>query len=103
MTTTVSTVPAASATISEALRTEPTVQAFALLRTGFTAAPVLFGIDKFFNVMTNWSTYLAPQFDRIIPGNAHQAMLAVGVIGIVAGIVVALRPRIGAYVVAAWL
>jgi hypothetical protein len=78
-------------------------QAFLLLRTVFTVAPILFGLDKFFDLMTNWSQYLAPQFDNLIPGDAHQAMLLVGVIEILAGLLVWFRPRIGGYVVAAWL
>jgi hypothetical protein len=82
---------------------DPRAQAFWLLRAGFALAPVLFGIDKFFNWMVDWPKYLAPRFNDVIPGNAHQAMLIVGVIEIVAGVVVAIRPRIGAYVVAAWL
>ena len=82
---------------------DPTYQAFWILRMGFTAAPLLFGLDKFAHVMTNWDRYLAPRLDRIIPGTAHQAMLAVGFIEIFAGLLVLLVPRIGAYVVAAWL
>jgi hypothetical protein len=82
---------------------DPTTQAFTLLRLGFTVAPIAFGIDKFLGWLTDWSTYLAPQLDRLVPGTAHQAMLAVGVIEIVAGVLVALRPRIGGAVVAAWL
>jgi uncharacterized membrane protein YphA (DoxX/SURF4 family) len=78
-------------------------QAFLLLRTIFTVAPILFGLDKFFNVLVDWEQYLAPWIDDIVPGDAGQAMLAVGVIEIVAGVLVALRPAIGAYVVAAWL
>jgi hypothetical protein len=78
-------------------------EAFLILRTAFTVAPILFGLDKFTNVMTDWPKYLAVQFDDLIPGTAHQAMLAVGVIEIVAGLLVAWRPRIGAYVVALWL
>jgi uncharacterized membrane protein YphA (DoxX/SURF4 family) len=78
-------------------------QAYLLLRTTFTVAPILFGLDKFTNWMTDWSAYLAPWIDRIVPGTATQAMYAVGVIEIVAGLVVALLPRIGALVVAAWL
>ena len=66
-------------------------------------APILFGLDKFANVMTDWPKYLAGQFNDLTPGDAHQAMLMVGVIEIVAGLLVALRPRIGAYVVALWL
>lgn len=77
--------------------------AFLLLRTIFTVAPILFGLDKFFNVLVDWEQYLAPWIDDIVPGDAGQAMLAVGVIEIVAGVLVALRPAIGGYVVAAWL
>jgi len=79
------------------------VQAFWLLRIGFTVAPILFGLDKFANLLTDWEGYLAPSIDRIVPGTAHQAMLAVGVIEVVAGIVVAVVPRWGGYLVAAWL
>src|SRR5262245_17284117 len=78
----------------------PVYQAFTLLRIGFTVAPILFGIDKFLNWLVDWQLYLAPGIDDIIPGNAHQAMLAVGVIEIVAGLVVALWPRFGGYLVA---
>ena len=81
----------------------PAFQAFALLRIGFTVAPILFGLDKFLNWLVDWKIYLAPEFNDLIPGNAHQAMLAVGVIEIVAGVIVATRPRIGGFVVAAWL
>jgi hypothetical protein len=78
-------------------------EAFLILRTAFTVAPILFGLDKFANVMTDWPKYLAGQLNDLIPGSAHQAMLAVGVIEVVAGLLVAWRPRIGAYVVALWL
>ena len=78
-------------------------QAFLLLRTVFTVAPVLFGLDKFFGLLTDWEGYLAPQIDALIPGAAHQTMLAVGVVEILAGVLVAVLPRIGGYVVAAWL
>jgi hypothetical protein len=81
----------------------PVFQAFWILRIGFTAAPILFGLDKFLNWLVDWPVYLAPEINDIIPGNAHQAMLAVGVIEIVAGVLVFVRPSIGAYVVAAWL
>jgi hypothetical protein len=99
MTTT--TRPAAPA--RSAALTDPAYQAFLLLRTAFTVAPVVFGLDKFFDVLTDWKQYLAPTFNDLIPGSAHQAMLMVGVVEIAAGLLVALRPRIGAYVVAAWL
>ncbi len=78
-------------------------QAFLLLRTVFTIAPIAFGLDKFFGLLTDWEQYLAPWINDLTPGSAHQAMLAVGVIEILAGLLVAVRPHIGAYVVAAWL
>ncbi|MER6939250.1 hypothetical protein ABTX24_29575 [Nocardioides sp. NPDC127514] len=78
-------------------------RAFFLLRTVFVVAPIAFGLDKFVEVLTEWDRYLAPWIDDIIPGSAHQAMLAVGIIEIVAGIVVAIIPRYGALLVAAWL
>lgn len=78
-------------------------RAFFLLRTVFVIAPIAFGLDKFAEVLTEWDRYLAPWINDIVPGSAHQAMLAVGVIEIVAGIVVAVIPRYGALLVAAWL
>lgn len=81
----------------------PAHQAFLLLRTVFIVAPVVFGLDKFAGLLTDWDQYLAPWINDIVPGTAHQAMLAVGVVEILAGIVVAVRPAIGGYVVAAWL
>jgi hypothetical protein len=82
---------------------DPVYQAFTILRIGFTVAPILFGLDKFLNWLVDWPVYLAPDLNDIIPGNAHQAMLAIGVVEIVAGLVVALRPKFGGYLVAAWL
>ena len=81
----------------------PAFQAFALLRIGFTVAPILFGLDKFLDWLVDWRIYLAPEINDLVPGNAHQAMLAVGVIEIVAGLAVALRPKFGGYLVAGWL
>jgi hypothetical protein len=78
-------------------------QVFWVLRVGFTLLPIIFGLDKFADVLTDWSRYLAPWIDDIVPGTAHQAMLAVGAVEIVAGVLVAIAPRIGGYVVAAWL
>ena len=74
-----------------------------LLRTLFTVAPIAFGLDKFVGVLADWEMYLAPWIDDLVPGSAHDAMLAVGAIEVVAGIVVALTPRWGALLVAAWL
>ena len=82
---------------------DPARQAFLLLRTVFTVAPILFGLDKFTNLLTDWPQYLAPWIDDIVPGTAQQAMYAVGVVEIVAGLVVAVVPRWGALLVAAWL
>ncbi|MGV0578052.1 hypothetical protein ABQF17_20575 [Mycolicibacterium elephantis] len=82
---------------------DPVYQAFMLLRTVFTVAPILFGLDKFTNVMVDWTVYLAPWIDGIVPGDAATAMRIVGVIEIAAGVLVAVAPRIGAYVVALWL
>ncbi len=89
--------------VTRADTTNPAFQGYMLLRVGFTAAPILFGLDKFFNVMVDWSIYLAPAIDGIVPGSAATAMILVGIVEIVAGIVVALRPRFGGYLVAAWL
>jgi uncharacterized membrane protein YphA (DoxX/SURF4 family) len=88
---------------ARSLRTDPAYQAFTLLRIAFTVAPIAFGLDKFFNVMVDWEKYLAPWINRLMPGTGHSFMLFVGVVEIVAGLVVALKPRYGAYLVAAWL
>jgi hypothetical protein len=82
---------------------DPSRQAFLLLRTVFIAAPVLFGLDKFTNVLTDWPDYLAPWVNDLVPGTAQDAMYAVGVVEILAGIVVAVLPRYGGLLVAAWL
>ncbi|MGZ4398991.1 MAG: hypothetical protein ACXVZ1_11330 [Gaiellaceae bacterium] len=84
-------------------RNDPAFQAYALLRIGLTVAPIAFGLDKFFNGMVDWEKYLAPWINRLMPGTAHSFMLFVGVVEIVAGLAVALKPRYGAYLVAAWL
>jgi hypothetical protein len=81
----------------------PAYQAFLTLRVGFVVAPILFGLDKFTNLLADWTTYLAPAIDRLVPGSASGAMLAVGVVEIVAGLVVAVRPKVGGYLAAAWL
>jgi uncharacterized membrane protein YphA (DoxX/SURF4 family) len=78
-------------------------QAFLMLRTAFAVAPIAFGLDKFFNVLVDWPKYLAPWINDIVPGSGQEAMYAVGVIEIVAGLLVALKPRYGAPLVAAWL
>jgi hypothetical protein len=84
-------------------KANPVVQAFWLLRLGFIVAPIAFGLDKFAHVLVNWDRYLAPEFADVLPWTTHQLMYAVGVIEIVAGLVVAVRPRFGGYLVSAWL
>jgi hypothetical protein len=89
---------------SEAIKRDPVAQAFFIMRIAFTVAPILFGLDKFANVLTDdWTRYLATQFNDIIPGNAGDAMHIVGVVEIVAGLVVAVMPRFGGLLVAGWL
>lgn len=83
--------------------TDPAEQAFMILRAAFTVAPILFGLDKFFHLMVNWDKYLAPVLSNPLPFTPHQLMFAVGAIEIVAGLVVAVHPRLGGPVVAAWL
>jgi uncharacterized membrane protein YphA (DoxX/SURF4 family) len=78
-------------------------QAYAMLRLAFIVAPIAFGLDKFFEVLVDWPIYLAPWVDDILPGSAQDVMYVVGVVEIAAGLLVALAPRYGAYVVAAWL
>jgi hypothetical protein len=97
-----STAPAPAPT-APGIGVDPARQAFLLLRTAFTVAPIVFGLDKFANLLTDWPNYLAPWIDTIVPGTAQQAMYAVGVVEIVAGVVVAVVPRFGGWLVAAWL
>ena len=96
--------PTSAATHSQALEaTSPAHQAFWILRVGFIAAPILAGLDKFFHVLVNWDKYLPPLVNNLVGGHGHTLMLVAGVIEMVAGIGVLLKPRIFAYVVAAWL
>jgi hypothetical protein len=78
-------------------------QAFRILHVGFVVAPILAGLDKFFEVLVDWDRYLAPVATDVLPVSGHSLMLAVGVVEIAAGVLVAFRPRIGGYVVAVWL
>jgi hypothetical protein len=82
---------------------DPAHQAFLLLRTVFTVAPIAFGLDKFVGLLADWPVYLAPWIDDLVPGTAQQAMYAVGVVEILAGVAVAVLPRWGSLLVAAWL
>ena len=88
---------------SDAELKNPPFQAFVLLRIAFVVAPILFGLDKFFNYTVDWTTYLAPWVNDIAPGTAQQFMYFVGATEIAAGLLVAVVPRIGALVVAGWL
>jgi hypothetical protein len=89
---------------SKLLRSDPAAQAFMLLRITFTVAPILFGLDKFAEVMiSDWPKYLAPEFNDLIPGNGQDAMYIIGAVEIVAGLVVAVSPRVGGLLVAGWL
>jgi hypothetical protein len=81
----------------------PAYQAYFVLYIGFIVAPLIAGIDKFFDVLVNWDQYLAPIVTRIIPVATHTFMQAVGVIEIVAAVLVAVKPRFGAYIVMLWL
>ena len=84
-------------------RRDPARQAYVVLRTAFTVAPIVFGADKFLHLLTDWDRYLAPQIAHLSPLTVHQTMYVVGVVEIVAGVVVAVWPRLGAPVVALWL
>jgi hypothetical protein len=91
------------ASLTDIRRGDPAFQVYLLLRTGFTVAPILFGLDKFFNWTVDWPQYLAPWINDIMPGSAQDFMYFVGVVEIVAGLVVLAAPWIGGFLVAAWL
>lgn len=81
----------------------PSRQAFQILRLGFTVAPIVAGLDKFFHLLVNWDQYLPAFVNNLTGGHGHQLMFAVGIIEVVAGLGVAFKPRVFAYVVSAWL
>lgn len=89
--------------VADATSGSPAYQAFWILRFGFTVAPILAGLDKFFHLLVNWDQYVPEVVQNISPIQTHKLMFVVGAIEIVAGIGVALKPRIFAYIVAAWL
>jgi hypothetical protein len=93
----------ARATRASPLAGQPVRQAYQILLVGFVALPVLAGVDKFFHLLVNWDQYLAPWVVGLLPVSGHTFTLVVGVVEIAAGVLVAVRPRIGAYVVALWL
>ena len=82
---------------------KPSYQAYQILHLGFTVAPIVAGLDKFFNLLVNWEQYLPAFAKNMTGGHGHELMLAVGVIEIVAGLGAWFKPRLFAYVVAAWL
>jgi hypothetical protein len=86
-----------------ALSTNPAYQAYRILHLGFTLAPILAGVDKFTNLLVNWTIYLAPVVTDIVPLSAQTFMYLVGIVEILAGLIVLAAPRIGGYVVALWL
>jgi hypothetical protein len=88
--------------VSSAL-SQPAYQAYLILYAGFVVLPIVAGLDKFFDVLVNWDGYLAPIVTQTLNISAHNFMLIVGVIEIIAGLLVAIRPSIGAYVVMLWL
>ena len=94
---------ASQAAVIDTNSTSPAYQAFRILHVGFVAAPILAGLDKFFHLLVNWDQYVPSLVARLSPIGAHNLMLVVGVVEIVAGLGVAWKPRIFAYVVAAWL
>lgn len=87
----------------DAEASRPAYQAYQILRLAFTVAPIVAGLDKFFNLLVNWEQYLPRFVNNLVTGHGHELMLVVGVIEIVAGIGVAVLPKVFAYVVAAWL
>jgi len=88
---------------SSSLAAQPAYQSYVILHIGFAVLPVVAGLDKFFHLLVNWDQYLAPIVTEYLPVAGQTFMLAVGVIEIVAGLIVAFRPQIGAYIVALWL
>ncbi len=96
-------VPDVSGGAYAAGRTSPAYQAYRLLQLGFVAAPILAGADKFLHLLTNWDQYLAPWVAKLSPVPGHTLMLGAGVVEMAAGVLVALKPRLGAPVVGAWL
>ncbi|MEO6602298.1 MAG: hypothetical protein ABIQ16_20625 [Polyangiaceae bacterium] len=94
---------AASESVTPSALADPRYQAFELVHWGFVAAPVLAGVDKFLGLLANWDVYLAPTFARLSPLGINGTMQVLGVVEVAAGVLVAIKPRVGAYVVAAWL
>jgi hypothetical protein len=87
----------------EVVRSRPVLQAYQLLHIAFTIAPIIAGLDKFTNLLVDWSTYLPSVVTNVLPMSGHSFMYIIGVIEIVAGLVVYFKPRFGGYLVAVWL
>ena len=81
----------------------PAYEAYQILHVGFVVAPIVAGLDKFFNLLVNWEQYLPPFVNKMVGGHGHELMLIVGVIEVVAGLGVLFKPKFFAYVVSAWL
>src|ERR1043166_7651997 len=103
MNTTIDQLHTTATTTAEKIASLPAHQAYRILQFGFTVAPILAGLDKFLHLLVNWDQYLPGLVANASPVSPHTLMLVVGVIEIVAGIGVWLKPRIFAYVVAVWL
>jgi len=84
-------------------KAEPARQAYEILHWGFVALPTIAGIDKFTHILANWDQYLAGPIEKMLPFSGHVFMMLVGVIELIAALIVAIKPRVGAYIVAAWL
>lgn len=89
--------------VTASSRSNPSYQAYQILHWSFVAAPAIAGLDKFLGILTDWDKYLSPALARLSPLGVHGTMMAVGIIELAAALMVALKPRLGAYVVAAWL
>jgi hypothetical protein len=91
------------ATATNVRVTSPTYQGYQILHIAYTVAPIIAGVDKFFHFLVNWDMYLAPVIPRMLSVSAHTFMLGVGVIEVIAGLLVAAVPRVGAWIVGLWL
>ncbi|HEV7331717.1 MAG TPA: hypothetical protein VGN63_11825 [Flavisolibacter sp.] len=74
-----------------------------ILRWTYGLVPIVAGADKFMHLLTDWDKYLAPQIASLLPVSPHSFMIIVGIIEIIAGVLVLIKPRIGSLIVALWL
>jgi len=81
----------------------PAYEAYQILHVAFVVAPIVAGLDKFLNLLVNWELYLPSFVNKMVGGHGHELMLVAGVIEIIAGLGVLLKPKFFAYVVSAWL